>query len=70
MEKTKQAIVDGLCDYAVQTEKHSKEEALMLLHMLAGAAVELYTKVLQGELHCTLQQVNEKLAYIYHEQLK
>ncbi len=70
MEKTKQAIVDGLCDYAVQTEKHSKEEALMLLHMLAGAAVELYTKFLQGELHCTLQQVNEKLAHIYHEQLK
>lgn len=69
MEKTKQVLVNSLCANMEQTGKLNKAEVLPLLYMLAGAMAELYTRYLQGELDCTLQQINDKLVSIYYEQL-
>ncbi len=69
MEKTKQVLVNSLCAHVEKVGNQSKTEALMLLYILAASTAELYTKFLEGELDCTLQQINDKLVSIYYEQL-
>ncbi|MDO4838750.1 MAG: TetR/AcrR family transcriptional regulator [Clostridia bacterium] len=69
MEKTKQVLVNSLCEHVEKVGNQSKTEALMLLYMLAGSMGELYTRYLEGKLDCTLQQIIDKMVAIYYEQL-
>ena len=50
--------------------KRNGVDAPLLPYLLAGGMAELYTKYLEGELQCTLLQINEKLMSLYAEKCK
>lgn len=70
LEKMKQIIIQSILLALKNNKILYTAEAVMLPYWLASSMVELYTRYLQGELACTLQQITEKLIYLYDAEMK
>ena len=66
LEKMKQVFTKSV----LLDLKRNSVNALLLPYLLAGSMAELYTKYLEGELECTLLQINEKLISLYVEEMQ
>jgi AcrR family transcriptional regulator len=66
LEKMKQVFTKSV----LLNLKRNGVDAPLLPYLLAGSMAELYTKYLEGELECTLLQINEKLMSLYAEEMQ
>lgn len=70
LERMKKIFIKSISLSLARNEVPCTAEASMLPYWLAASMSELYTRYLQGDIACTLQQINKKLLRLYHAEMK
>ena len=70
LERMEKIFIKSICLSLERNEVPCTAEAAMLPYWLAASMSELYTRYLQGDVTCTLQQINKKLLRLYHAEMK
>ncbi len=65
LERMKKIFIKSICLSLERDEVQCTAEVAMLPYWLAASMGELYTRYLQGDVACTLPQINEKLIDLY-----
>ncbi|MDO4838608.1 MAG: TetR/AcrR family transcriptional regulator [Clostridia bacterium] len=70
LERMKKVFTKSICLSLERNGVPCTAEAAMLPYWLSACMSELYTRYLQEDVACTLQQINKKLLRLYHAEME